>query len=316
MGVWQDDMSFLWKDEGDIAMKVLNFGSLNYDYVYKVDHMILAGETMDSYSLETHFGGKGLNQSVALAKAGVPVKHAGMVGEEGQAFLDFCKENHVDAGYIRMVPGKSGHTIIQLDKNAQNSILLYGGSNRAITKEYVDEVLGDFGEGDIILLQNEVNLMPYIIDTAYERKMQIVLNPSPYNEALDDCDMSKISVFLVNEIEGKQITGESDPNRILDAMMEKFPNARIVLTLGGDGVVYRDKEQTHKQGIFKVKAVDTTAAGDTFTGYFIAGMMDEMPVPDILRRCAKASAMAVSKMGAAESIPTVEEVEKAVLAAE
>ena len=99
-------------------------------------------------------------------------------------------------------------------------------------------------------------------------------------------------------------------------MMEKFPNARIVLTLGGDGVVYRDKEQTHKQGIFKVKAVDTTAAGDTFTGYFIAGMMDEMPIPDILRRCAKASAMAVSKMGAAESIPTVEEVEKAVLAAE
>lgn len=294
-------------------MKVLNFGSLNYDYVYKVDHMILAGETMDSYSLETHFGGKGLNQSVALAKAGVPVKHAGMVGEDGQAFLDFCAENGVDAEYIRKAPGKSGHTIIQLDKNAQNSILLYGGSNRAITKEYVDEVLGHFEKGDILLLQNEVNLMPYIIDTAYGRGMQIVLNPSPYNEALDGCDMGKIAVFLVNEIEGKQITGETEPERILDVMMSRFPDARIVLTLGGDGVVYRDKEQTCRQGIFKVQAVDTTAAGDTFTGYFIAGMLEELPIPDILRRCAKASAMAVSKMGAAESIPTVEEVKAAKL---
>lgn len=297
-------------------MKVLNFGSLNYDYVYKVDHMILAGETMDSYSLETHFGGKGLNQSVALAKAGVPVKHAGMVGEDGQAFLDFCAENGVDAEYIRKVPGKSGHTIIQLDKNAQNSILLYGGSNRAITKEYVDEVLGHFEKGDILLLQNEVNLMPYIIDTAYGRGMQIVLNPSPYNEALDGCDMGKIAVFLVNEIEGKQITGETEPERILDVMMSRFPDARIVLTLGGDGVVYRDKEQTCRQGIFKVQAVDTTAAGDTFTGYFIAGMLEELPIPDILRRCAKASAMAVSKMGAAESIPTVEEVAAAKLDAD
>lgn len=293
-------------------MKVLNFGSLNYDYVYKVDHMILAGETMDSYGLETHFGGKGLNQSIALSKAGVPVMHAGMVGEDGQAFLDLCEKNGVDARYIKSVPGKSGHTIIQLDKNAQNSILLYGGSNRMITKEYVDEVLADFGQDDIILLQNEVNLMPYIIDSAYEKGMQIILNPSPYNEALDDCDFGKISVFLVNEIEGGQISGESDPDRILDVMAEKFPNAKIVLTLGSEGVVYRDKNQTCRQGIFKVKAVDTTAAGDTFTGYFIAGMLNDMPIPERLERCAKASALTVSRMGAAESIPEASEVERTV----
>lgn len=290
-------------------MKVLNFGSLNYDYVYKVDHMILAGETMDSYGLETHFGGKGLNQSIALAKAGVPVQHAGMVGEDGQGFLDLCKRNGVDTEFVRMVSGKSGHTIIQLDKNAQNSILLYGGSNRAITKDFVDEVLANFGKGDILLLQNEVNLLPYIIDTAYERGMRIVLNPSPYNEALDVCDMGKISVFLVNEIEGAQISGENEPERILDVMAEKFPEAEVVLTLGGDGVVYRHKEQICRQGIFTIKAVDTTAAGDTFTGYFIAGMLEGTPITQRLRRCAKASAIAVSRMGAAESIPTAQEVE-------
>lgn len=294
-------------------MKVLNFGSLNYDYVYRVDHVITPGETMDTAGMEMHFGGKGLNQSIALSRAGVPVKHAGMVGEDGQGFLDLCKKSGVDTSLIKMVSGKSGHTIIQLDKNAQNSILLYGGSNRMITKEYVDEVFSEFGEGDIVLLQNEVNEMPYIIDTAYERGMRIVLNPSPYNEALLSCDMRKISVFLLNEIEGFQISGEREPEKILDKMMEKFPEAQVVLTLGSDGVVYRNKHETHRQGIYQVKPVDTTAAGDTFTGYFIASMVNGLPIPEALKLCAKASAIAVSRMGAANSIPTAAEVKEAKL---
>lgn len=290
-------------------MKVLNFGSLNYDYVYKVDHVITPGETMDSFSMETHFGGKGLNQSIALSRAGVPVQHAGMVGEDGQGFLDLCAKSGVDTSLVRMVPGKSGHTIIQLDKSAQNCILLYGGSNRMITKEYVDEVFSGFGEGDIVLLQNEVNEMPYIIDTAYKKRMRIVMNPSPFNDTLLACDMSKISVFLLNEIEGGQISGETAPEKILDKMMEKFPEAQVVLTLGSDGVVYRDRHKMCRQGIFRVKPVDTTAAGDTFTGYFIASMMENLPIQDTLKRCAKASAIAVSRMGAADSIPTAKEVE-------
>ena len=290
-------------------MKVLNFGSLNYDYVYKVDHVITPGETMDSYSMETHFGGKGLNQSIALSRAGVPVRHAGMVGEDGQGFLDLCAKSGVDTSLVRMVSGKSGHTIIQLDKNAQNCILLYGGSNRMITREYVDEVFSGFGEGDIVLLQTEVTEMPYIIDPGYAKGMRIVLNPSPFNEALLACDMNKISVFLLNEIEGGQISGETEPEKILDRMMEKFPEAQVVLTLGSDGVVYRDKNETCRQGIFRVKPVDTTAAGDTFTGYFIASMMENLPIQKTLKRCAKASAIAVSRMGAADSIPTAQEVE-------
>lgn len=294
-------------------MKVLNFGSLNYDYVYKVDHVITPGETMDSDSLEMHFGGKGLNQSIALSRAGVPVRHAGMVGEDGQGFLDLCEKSGVDTSLIRKVSGKSGHTIIQLDKNAQNCILLYGGSNRMITKEYVDEVFSEFEKGDIVLLQNEVNEMPYIIDTAYERKMRIVLNPSPFNEALLACDMHKVSIFLLNEIEGWQISGEREPDRILDKMMQEFPEAQVVLTLGADGVIYRDKHSTYRQRIFRVKPVDTTAAGDTFTGYFIASMVKELQIPETLRICAKASAITVSRMGAANSIPTAEEVKEMVL---
>lgn len=292
-------------------MKVLNFGSLNYDYVYKVDHAVLPGETLSSLGMDTFLGGKGLNQSISLARAGVPVFHAGMVGEDGQQFLDTCKKSNVDTRFIRQIPGKSGHTIIQLDKNAQNCILLFGGSNRSITKEFVDEVLSHFEKGDILLLQNEVNELDYIIDKAYETGMQIALNPSPFDSALDACDLTKISVFLLNEIEGGQISGETEPDKILDAMMEKFPEAKVVLTLGSDGAVYRDKTQTCRQEIYKVKAVDTTAAGDTFTGYFIASMLENMPVQEALKMCARASSITVSRMGATDSIPTMAEVKKA-----
>lgn len=291
-------------------MKVLNFGSLNYDYVYSVDHAVTPGETLDSFGMETFLGGKGLNQSISLARAGVPVYHAGQVGEEGQLFLDACKESGIDTTFVKMIPGKSGHAIIQVDKNAQNCILLYGGSNRKITREFVDEVFSHFEEGDILLLQNEINELDYIIDKAYEIGMQIALNPSPFDAALDKCDLGKISIFLLNEIEGRQISGESEPDKILDVMLEKYPEARVVLTLGSDGAVYRDKKQSCKQGIFKVKAVDTTAAGDTFTGYFIASLLADMPIPEALRMCAKASSITVSRNGATDSIPTMEEVKK------
>jgi len=290
-------------------MKVLNFGSLNLDYVYSVEHMVMAGETLAAGGMNIFCGGKGLNQSIALAKAGVSVYHAGMIGEEGRILLDTCKAGGVHTEFIREIPGKSGHTIIQVDKNGQNCILLYGGANRSITKEFADEVLGHFEKGDILLLQNEINLLDYIVDRAYEKGMMIILNPSPYDSGLDACDFSKISMFLMNEIEGWQITGEKEPDRILEKLRELYPDAKAVLTLGSDGSVYQDKEIRHRQGIFQVEAKDTTAAGDTFTGYFIASIIEGMPVEKGLEMAAKASAIAVSRAGATASIPTREEVE-------
>lgn len=289
-------------------MKVLNFGSLNYDYVYDVDHIVQPGETLDSLNMSTFFGGKGLNQSIALAKAGVAVYHAGLVGEDGQAFYEVCKENHVDMTYIHQTEGKSGHAIIQVNKDAQNCIILYGGSNRRMTKEFVDSVLEHFEEKDILLLQNEINCLDYIIDRAYEKGMTIILNPSPYDSALDACDLSKISYFLLNEVEGKQVSGYEEPDRIIETMLAKFPESGIVLTLGENGVIYADKETRVSRPIFKVKAVDTTAAGDTFTGFFVASLVKELSMEETLKLCSKASAIAVSRKGAVASIPTMEEV--------
>lgn len=292
-------------------MKVLNIGSMNLDMVYQMDHIVQPGETESSFGMNIFLGGKGINQSIAAAKAGAQVFHGGMIGPDGQPFLDACKEYGVDARHIRMVEGKSGHAIIQIDKNAQNSILLFGGANQMLTEDYVDGVLADFTAGDILLLQNEVNLLPYIVDKAWEKGMQIALNPSPYNKKLDAVDLSKVSIFLMNEVEGGQITGLTDPDQILADMLRRFPQAKIVLTLGKDGAVYADSTQKHFQPIFPVKAVDTTAAGDTFTGFFLAGLCENLPIPEILKRSAKASSIAVTRPGAVPSIPWREEVETA-----
>lgn len=289
-------------------MKVLNIGSMNLDHVYTVDHIVEPGETQSSTQLQLFLGGKGMNQSVALAKAGVEVYQGGMIGEDGGVFLDACREYGIHADYIRTVDARTGHAIIQIDKNAQNCILLYGGANQALTEAYVDEVISQFDQGDILLLQNEVNLMPYIVDRGYAQGMKIVLNPSPFDDKLKAVDMTKISLFLLNEIEGYQLTGCREPDAIIDSIRERFPHAAVVLTLGSDGAVYADQSCKHFQPIFPVKAVDTTAAGDTFTGYFIAGLAQGMEIPDILRMSAKASSIAVSRAGAVPSIPYRDEV--------
>lgn len=292
-------------------MKVLTIGSMNIDHVYSVDHIVQPGETLTTGGMNVFLGGKGINQSMAVAKAGAEVYHSGMIGDDGTMFLDACKEYGVNSDYIRTIPEKTGHTIIQVDKNAQNCILLYGGANQCLTEEFVDEVISHFEAGDILLLQNEVNLLPYIIDKAYEKGMQIALNPSPFDDKLNACDMSKIGIFLLNEIEGGQITGETEPEQILNKLQELYPDARIVLTLGKDGAVYAHKSERYTQPIFPVKAVDTTAAGDTFTGYFLAGLIEGMAVPDILKMSAKASSIAVTRAGAVQSIPYRKEVDEA-----
>lgn len=292
-------------------MRVLNIGSLNIDYVYSVDHIILPGETEDTGSRNVFLGGKGINQSCALAKAGVEVWHGGLIGEEGKLFLDACDEYGVNRSFIRTVDGPNGHTVIQIDKNAQNSILLFGGANQRFTREFIDEILDSFTGGDILLLQNEVNLLGYMVDRAYEKGMTIVLNPSPFNDKLKSVDMGKVGIFILNEVEGCQLTGQTHPEKILATMHALYPKARIMLTLGKDGAVYSDGEKKVYQPIFPVQAVDTTAAGDTFTGYFLAGLVEGLPMEQVLEMSAKASSICVTRAGAVPSIPYRAEVMEA-----
>ena len=290
-------------------MKVLNFGSLNIDNVYAVDHIVQPGETQTASSLNLFPGGKGLNQSLALAKAGIDVRHAGAVGHDGDVLLNVLKEGHVNCDLIRILDEPSGHAIIQLDKNAQNCIIIHGGANRQISEDMINETLSHFDEGDILLLQNEINNIDKIVNCAYAKKMIICLNPSPYDDSLKSIDFGKISIFLMNEVEGFQMTGKEDPDDIITEIKQKYPSAKVLLTLGGRGSVYYDGSSLTHQDAFKVKAVDTTAAGDTFTGYFLAGFIKGDSPKKILERASKAAAIAVSRKGAAVSIPTPDEVD-------
>lgn len=291
-------------------MRVLNYGSLNYDYTYQVDHMVQPGETLSSSEMQTHCGGKGLNQSIALARAGVFVSHAGMAGEDGEQLLEACRDNGIDTEYIRLCRGKSGHAIIQVTPQGENCILLYGGANRKNSMEQIRDVLDHFGTGDVLLLQNEINLLPEVIEAAYEKGMEIVLNPSPFDAGVKACDLRKVSVFLVNETEGKQMTGKENPQEIAEEMIRLYPDSRIVLTLGEDGALYRDAKQEIRQLAFHVKALDTTAAGDTFTGYYLAGVLSGLGVRQALKRAGAAAAIAVTRQGAAASIPLPGEVDE------
>lgn len=290
-------------------MKVLNYGSLNYDYVYAVDHMVSEGETLSSLSMETHLGGKGLNQSIALAKAGATVYHGGMVGEDGDQLLEASRSFGVHTDFITRHPGRSGHAIIQVTPKGENGILLYQGANGKNSEEKIDQVLSAFGEEDILLLQNEINLLGSMIDKAYEKHMKIVLNPSPLNATLLKCDLKKVSLFILNEVEGEQLTGESEPEKILKRMEILYPASEVVLTLGKQGSIYAGKGKRCRGKSFSVPAVDTTAAGDTYTGYFLASVLQGKSIEESIRTASAASAIAVTRKGAVPSIPERKEVE-------
>ncbi|MBR2671596.1 MAG: ribokinase [Oscillospiraceae bacterium] len=296
-------------------MKILDMGSLNLDFVYHVDHVAAPGETLPSSSVEEHLGGKGLNQSIACAKAGACVYHAGKIGSDGMALKEALEENGVNTQFIDQVNDtKNGHAIIQVDKNGQNSILLFAGSNYRITEADVDRTLAEFEAGDILLLQNETTCVQYAIKAAHDKGMQVVLNPSPMSAELASMDeMKYVDWFILNEVEGNQISGETEPEKICDSILTKYPNAHVMLTLGGNGCMFKDKNIVARHPIFKVKVVDTTAAGDTFTGYFLAGVVKGLPMEKTLELASKASAIAVGRPGASPSIPSLEEVESAQL---
>lgn len=297
-------------------MKVLCFGSLNIDYTYKLDHLVQKGETISSKELIVCSGGKGLNQSIALSKAGAATYHAGAIGEDGRFLLKQMNEAGVNTDYVAVLPDvRSGNAIIQNDKSGDNCILLYGGANQAITKEQVRTVLGNFEKDDFIVLQNEINELTYIVELANEIGMKIVLNPSPMNEKILALPLEYVNYFVVNEIEALQILEKEGSQNmegltIAKELREKFPNASVVLTMGEKGSIYIDSYETVVQPAFKVKAVDTTAAGDTFTGFFIGGLMRGLKSKEAMLDAAKASAIAVTRQGAAPSIPMKEELEK------
>lgn len=289
-------------------MKFLVFGSVNIDHVYRLNHIVRGGETVSARQHEAIAGGKGLNQAIALARSGCPTWFAGAMGEDGRFLKELMGEAGIHTSLLRELPGPSGHAIIQVDDNGQNAIIVYGGANHQITPAMIDETLERFEAGDWLLMQNEISCGEYLLRRAAQRGLHTALNPSPEPGQLKKWPLEEAEWLLLNEIEGEELSGEKEPERMLNALLARCPNSHLVLTLGENGAHYADGAQHVCQSAFPVKAVDTTAAGDTFTGYFLSAIAEGKSAVGALKLAAAAAAIAVTRPGAAPSIPRLSEV--------
>lgn len=293
-------------------MNVVNFGSLNIDHVYAVDHFCRAGETIHTKSYTQNAGGKGLNQSIAVSRSGQKVHHAGLLGPEGARLAELLSSSGVDLRYLKHTDVPQGHAVIQVQPDGQNCIFLYGVSNQAVTPQEIDEVLMQLNAGDYLLLQNEIANLTYLLRAAARRGLRVVLNASPISDELLNADLSGVDWLVVNEIECAAMAGCGDAQAGYETLKQRYPSLGILLTLGSEGSVSWKDGTEVRQCAYPVKAVDTTGAGDTFMGYFVGCLAQGMERQTAMQYASMASAISVTRPGAAASIPLMDEVRAAV----
>ena len=291
--------------------KIRVFGSLNIDIVYSLEHIVRPGETLLSSNIEKNAGGKGLNQACAIAKTGLDVYMAGCVGEDGDMLLETLSSFGVDVSNVKRVKTPTGNAIIQRSGDGQNSIILFAGANRVIEKSMVDSVLSSFSQGDIIVLQNEINGLDEIIRGAKDKGMYVVFNPAPFDSSVFTLPLEKVDLLVVNEIEGAGVAGKSEDAsyiEILDAILEKYPKNEVIMTCGKNGSYWQKGKNRIFEKALTVDAVDTTAAGDTYIGYFIASRELGYDTKKAMEYATLASSVTVTRKGAAGSVPEGREV--------
>ena len=284
-------------------MKVLNIGSLNIDLVNRVDHIVRPGETAPVLSFARFAGGKGLNQSVALARAGAETLHAGAVGADGLFLRELLESEGVDCSGVAVLEEvPTGYALIQVAKDGENAILVNGGANHAVTPELAEKVLSFMAPGDILLLQNEISSLPEIFRSAAAKKLRIFFNPSPFTPEIAELPLELADTLLVNEEESAALRA---------AVPEKFAACSTVTTKGAQGAEFRSPggETVFVPAFPAPEVVDTTGAGDTFTGFYVAAIARGEGVRQALTEGAAAAAIAVSRPGAAAAIPRRGELE-------
>jgi ribokinase len=294
--------------KGSDSLKILNFGSLSLNKVYAVESFTRPGVIALSKHYQICPGGKGLNQSIAIARAGSEVYHAGKTGPDGALLTAALRENGVKTDFVLNNGTLSGHAFVQVNRYGNQCALVHGGANLEIERQDIDSVFQHFSAGDMLILQNEINNLPYIIHSARQKQMILVLNPSPVTDSLAALDLHKINYLILNESEGHEITGEHRPNKILSFLLGRYPRLKVVLTLGQNGSFYGDEMHRLRQNAFVVNAVDTTAAGDTFLGFFLSRIAMGRPVWNALRTASIAAAITITQKGASASIPYWEDV--------
>jgi len=289
-------------------MHILNIGSVNIDHVYMVDHFVRPGETLSSGHYDIFAGGKGFNQSIALARAGAPTRHAGRVGQDAAWLLNRLKGDGIDITQLTITDTSTGHAIIQVIPTGENAIVLHSGANASVSTEDIVRALSSCSEGDVLLVQNETSSVAEAMRKGKDKGLKVVFNPAPMSPAVLDYPLQDVDLFILNETEAEGLTGQSTPENVHAVMRTLFPGATAVLTMGHRGAAYLDAAGILSHPAIAVQTVDTTAAGDTFIGYFLAEMMRTGEPGRALAIGSHAAAICVTRPGASDSIPFLEEV--------
>lgn len=291
-------------------MRILNYGSLYAEYIYHVDHLPSPDHEAKVLSVELKPGGRGFLQSVALARAGALVYHAGIVGKGGAFLPELLRKFNADADRVTEDSASGSHVIIEKDKSGASIRAVSPGVNLSISSQKIEDDMFFFESGDWLLLQNEINTdaMKTAMYLAKEKGMKIALNPSPFGPEIFELPLKLVDILILNLSEASKLTKLNDPVKISDALLKNYPETAAVMTLGSDGSVYRDAKNLLYQNVYPFVPADLTARGDTFTGFYMAGVLAELPPEECLRRAAMAASIAVSRAGSYESIPDKKEV--------
>ena len=296
--------------------RIINFGSICIDSVLEVPHLVAPGETLRANSLQRLPGGKGLNQSLAAARAGAEVIHVGRIGRDGldlRALLECAGVNVDGVEVLDDVP--TGHAFIQVDASGENSIVILPGANRGMPASILDTVEGALRPDDWLLLQNETDWVPEAILRAVSRGARVALNIAPAEAAAQEWPLEAVDLFILNETEAAMITGESTPDAQFRVLGERAPKAAVALTLGAEGALLLPgprapgERAAIRVPAFSVDVVDATGAGDAFTGALVAGLACGLASEAAVARANAAGALTCTRLGAGVAIPDAEAIE-------
>ncbi|TDX28997.1 ribokinase [Modicisalibacter xianhensis] len=288
-----------------------NYGSVNIDHVYRVPHLVRPGETLSCHGYRQVLGGKGANQSLAIARAGGKVVHWGRLGQGDRWALETLSSAGVNISHIELTADASGHAIIQVDDHGENAIIIHPGANNGFTDAQQRALASSVVTDDWLLLQNECNALGKMMTLAADRGMRIAFNPAPMNAGVLRLPLEVCHLLFLNRGEAAALVGQDDhasAQVLVEALRARLPRVEIVLTLGSEGVCYVHGETQYRLSAHHVTPKDTTAAGDTFIGYFMAARQNDADLIEALRLASAAAALCVQREGAAPSIPVLSEV--------
>jgi ribokinase len=291
-------------------MAILNLGSCCIDHVYHVPEFVRPGETLPCASYEVHPGGKGLNQSIAIARAGADVRHAGKIGTDGLWLKSLMDETGVDTRLLLVDESATGHANIQVTAGGENAIVLFGGTNRTLTRQEINTMLDTCRRGDFLVLQNEISELHYAMTLAREKGLRMIFNAAPMTREVVDLPLADLELLIINEVEGRALSGKTIPEEILDVLGRQYPATNVVLTLGAEGAIFSGPAGRFRVAAPEVDTLDTTGAGDTFTGFLVAGYSSGQDIEIALNTACQAAAISVTRSGAASSIPLLKEVKE------